>query len=151
VGADGSYMLDRDCKPGVDYWQEDLAVGEENLSHRMIGPSYSASSIVYYQVAAPVEAVLLGQDVEGVCSRYFEEAEGESTSYVAARGETWAAEVGHRSQFPLEEVFVLVGTWPELLCEWQGDKRYLAECMKEQVLDLKLQTLLLVLKESSRQ
>jgi hypothetical protein len=45
----------------------------------------------------------------------------------------------------------LVGTLVVLLCEWQRDKKYLAERIRKPVPDLKLLTLLLVLQESSRQ
>lgn len=123
--ADGSYMLGQDCMPGVDYSQADLVVGEEILSHRMIDPSYPANSIVYFQAAVLAEAVLSCQDVEGVCSRYFEEEVEGSTSYVAEREETLAVEVGHIVQHsPSGEVFDLVGTLAVLLYEWRADKWY---------------------------
>ena len=63
------------------------------------------------------------------------------------------AEVAHTAHLPGPPGAVsdLVDTLEVLRCEWQGDKRYLAECILAQALDLKLPTLLLALKESWRQ
>ncbi len=70
--------------------------------------------------------------------RRFEAEEEESTSCVAEREETWAAEVEHSwTHFP---AFDLVGTWLALLYEELGDRMGLARCILKQVPDLRRQT-----------
>ena len=136
----------------VDYSQADWGVGGEILLHHMIDPSCPANSIVYLKVVGQVEVVSLCQDAGWAGFRHFEAAAEESTSYAAEREETWAAEEGHTVlvHSPPEEFFGSVDTLAVRLHEWQADKRYLTERMLEQVRDLKLSTLLLVLKASSR-
>lgn len=122
-------MFRQGCKPGVDYSQVDLEVGEENLLHHMIDPSYPANSIVYFLAVALAEVVSLCQDAGGVGLRHFEGGEEGLTSYVAEREETSVVEVGHMSHLLSGEVFDLVGTLVVLLCGWRDDKRDLAECI----------------------